>query len=128
MGVQLGREMHSPTNVLLYGDLGMGKTIVAKGIICGLGVKDPDDVVSPTFTLIQEYRAEGRVIQHIDLYRLDRPADLESLGIEEILNDGRMFVIVEWAEKLPDQNVPRALSIHIQDLGDNQRAFRVETS
>lgn len=128
MGVQLGREMQTPRNVLLYGDLGMGKTILAKGIICGLGVKDPDDVVSPTFTLIQEYRVGERVIEHIDLYRVDRPADIEALGIEEMMNDGGMYVIVEWAEKLPDQNVPRSLSIHIEDLGDNQRALQVETS
>ena len=81
--------------VLLYGDLGAGKTAFVRGLAKGLGAS-PDAVSSPTFTLIQEYR--GRVtLQHVDLYRL-KPSEVEGLGLDE-LTDGTGVVAVEWAER-----------------------------
>lgn len=80
--------------VLLTGDLGSGKTTLAKGIAEGLGVTEP--VVSPTFAIVREY--EGRVpVAHVDVYRLERLQELHDLGFEEIL-DGNRVVIVEWAD------------------------------
>ena len=127
-GIELARSLSQPKNILLYGNLGAGKTVLAKGIVCGLGVSDPDDIVSPSFTLIQEYRVNGRIIQHVDLYRLDSARDIEGLGIEELLNDNSMFVIVEWAEKLPFPQIPNRISIHLIDRGEDERSLQVEYS
>jgi len=128
LGVELGQSLLIPHNILLYGDLGMGKTVLAKGIICGLGAENPDDIVSPSFTLIQEYRVKHQVIQHIDLYRLDNSRDIEGLGLEEPMQDENIFVIVEWAEKLPYPALKKTISVRIHDLGDDLRTLRVESS
>jgi tRNA threonylcarbamoyladenosine biosynthesis protein TsaE len=125
-GFEFGESLPTPTNILLYGDLGVGKTVLAKGIVCGLGVEDPDDIVSPSFTLIQEYRVQGRIIQHVDLYRIDNPREIESLGLEELLLDEGMYVIVEWAEKLPYSDIANAVHIHLRDLGEDRRGIRAE--
>jgi tRNA threonylcarbamoyladenosine biosynthesis protein TsaE len=81
--------------VLLYGDLGAGKTAFVRGLAKGLGAS-PDDVSSPTFTLIQEYRGP-LALQHVDLYRL-KPTEVEGLGLDE-LTDGTAIVAIEWAER-----------------------------
>jgi len=125
-GFEMGRSLSTPTNVLLWGDLGVGKTVLAKGIVCGLGVEDPDDIVSPSFTLIQEYRVQGRIIQHVDLYRIDNARDIESLGLDELLLDVGKYVIVEWAEKLPYSDIANAVHIYLRDLGEDRRSIRVE--
>ena len=84
--------------VLLIGNLGAGKTTLAKGIVNGLGAAAPDEVSSPTFTLIHEY-GEGRVY-HVDLYRLDEPREVATLGLDEIFErDG--LVLIEWGERFP---------------------------
>ncbi|MBZ5534475.1 MAG: tRNA (adenosine(37)-N6)-threonylcarbamoyltransferase complex ATPase subunit type 1 TsaE [Acidobacteriia bacterium] len=125
-GFNLGRSLATPRNVLLFGELGVGKTVLAKGLVCGLGIEDPDDVVSPSFTLIQEYHAQGRTIHHVDLYRIDDPREVEGLGLEELLLDESAYVIVEWADKGPLPDVPGTIHIHIRDLGDDDRAIQVE--
>src|SRR5579863_9648385 len=82
LGRRIAAQLPRRAVVLLIGNLGAGKTTLAKGIISGLGVAPAEDVSSPTFTLIHEY-GEGRVY-HIDLYRLDRPEELATLGLEEL--------------------------------------------
>ncbi len=88
-----GREV-----VLLEGELGAGKTVFAKGLASGAGVRDIHRVCSPSFTLVNIYEGRHRIF-HIDLYRLERAADIEDLGWDDYLGEG--IVIVEWAEKLP---------------------------
>jgi len=83
--------------VLMTGELGAGKTVFAKGIAAGVGVKDTDRVSSPSFTLVNIYEGKHRVY-HIDLYRLEREAEILDLGWEDFLGEG--IVLVEWAEKL----------------------------
>jgi len=98
VGRELATTLAAGSVVLLYGDLGAGKTAFVRGMAQGLG-GSADDVSSPTFTLMQEYRG-GRVpLLHVDLYRLDHPREVEDLGLEEL---GESAVLaIEWAEKLP---------------------------
>src|SRR5213594_1873374 len=91
---ELARASKAPAHILLYGDLGAGKTLFAKGLADGFGVLDVDDVSSPTFTLINQY--SGRMkIYNIDLYRIETGA-LGGLGLEEVFDDPNVVVIVEW--------------------------------
>lgn len=87
-----GREV-----VLLYGELGAGKTVFAKGLAAGLGVPDPNQVCSPSYTLVNVYKGKYPVF-HIDLYRLESESDILDLGWDDYLEEG--VVIVEWAEKI----------------------------
>jgi len=107
--------------VLLVGELGAGKTVFAKGIASGAGVADTDRVSSPSFTLVNIYEGRHRVF-HIDLYRLEREADILDLGWEDYLGEG--IVLVEWAEKL---TFPlKGITVRIETIGDNERRITVE--
>src|SRR5579863_5733755 len=98
LGRRIARQLPRRAVVQLIGNLGAGKTTLAKGIISELGAATPEEVTSPTFTLIHEY-GEGRVY-HIDLYRLDTAAQVATLGLDEIF-DREAVVLIEWGEKFP---------------------------
>lgn len=98
LGRELAAELAPDGVLLLSGDLGSGKTVLAQGVAEGLGI-DPAEVQSPTFNLIREHRgSRGRFI-HVDLYRLD-PDEVGTLGLDELLA-GPGVKVVEWAERLP---------------------------
>ena len=108
-----------PAHILLFGDLGAGKTVFAKGLAAGFGVNDVDEVSSPTFTLINQY--SGRLkIYHIDLYRIETGA-LGGLGLEEIFDDSNAAVIVEWAERLGAFETPGAARVFLSYMDDHSR-------
>ncbi len=108
--------------VLLIGNLGEGKTTLAKGIVNGLGAAAADEVSSPTFTLIHEY-GEGRVY-HVDLYRLDEPRQVATLGLDEIFErDG--LVLIEWGERFPRLLPAERTEIRIRPLADGEREIEV---
>jgi tRNA threonylcarbamoyladenosine biosynthesis protein TsaE len=107
--------------VLLSGDLGAGKTAFVRGLAHGLGI-DPDEVTSPTFTLVHEYRGGRLPLIHVDLYRLDR-ADLDEIGLDQDLA-ARGVVAVEWAERLA-RSIPGAVSVTIGDQGDDRRSIAI---
>ena len=108
--------------LLLSGDLGAGKTAFVRGLAEGLGI-DPDDVTSPTFTLVHEYRGGRLPLVHVDLYRLDR-AELDEIGLDPDLAE-RGVVAVEWAERLT-RPVPGARQIRIADQGGDSREIAIE--
>jgi len=104
-GENLGKCLEPGDIVLLFGDLGAGKTTLTQGICIGLGLPDGEYIRSPTFTLVNEYQGKFP-IYHIDLYRMESREEIESLGLEEILF-GKGVSIVEWSEKLfPIENNP----------------------
>jgi tRNA threonylcarbamoyladenosine biosynthesis protein TsaE len=117
---QLAAVLTPGAVVLLSGDLGAGKTTFVRGLAAGLGV-DPDDVTSPTFTLVHEYKGGRLPLVHVDLYRLDR-ADLDEIGIDQdVANEG--IVAVEWAERLT-RDMAQAMRVDIEDAGENSRTIR----
>jgi tRNA threonylcarbamoyladenosine biosynthesis protein TsaE len=122
-GVELGRRLRPRTLVLLIGELGAGKTTLAKGIVKGLGAAEPEEVSSPTFTLIHEYGEPVRVY-HVDLYRLESAAEAFALGLEELL-DEEAVVLVEWGEKFPELWPPERLEVRLHRLPDEVRLIEV---
>ncbi len=123
LGFTIGQSLGDPCIFLLQGNLGAGKTVFAKGLICGLGCVDPDDVASPSFTLINEYQVRVKVF-HIDLYRLETPQDVQSLDLEEVFAEPAV-VVVEWAERLPDMGLGEVILVEIEDLGSDDRKITI---
>jgi tRNA threonylcarbamoyladenosine biosynthesis protein TsaE len=120
---ELARNLKTPAHILLYGELGAGKTMFAKGLAAGFGVSDVDEVSSPTFTLVNEY--SGRIkIYHIDLYRIETGA-LDGLGLEEIFDDADAAVIVEWAERLGNFDTPGAVRVFLSYVDDHSRKIDI---
>lgn len=132
-GRELARELAPPCLVLLEGELGCGKTALVKGIVAGLGAAREEEVNSPTFTLVHEYgnapRGAGRgsagKVYHVDLYRIDEPRELATLGLEDLLA-GQATVIIEWGEKLPHPGWSHYLRIRLEHLGSEDRRIVVE--
>lgn len=121
LGRQLARELAPPKLVLLRGDLGAGKTTMVKGIAETFNAASQDDVTSPTFTLIHEYRGPEVSVFHIDLYRIETQRELETLGLEELIADERNVVLIEWGEKFPSLVRERDVEIAIERTGADQR-------
>ena len=122
LGGYLGQWLKAGDIVLLFGDLGSGKTTLTQGLCRGLGLPPNEYVRSPSFTLINEYQG-ATPIYHIDLYRVDTIQEIETLGLEEILCAGKGVSIVEWAEKLFPPTNPDAFSA----LGIDKRVeIRIE--
>ena len=126
----LGRELAATLGtgdvLLLYGDLGAGKTAFVRGLAEGLGVSR-DEVSSPTFTLIQEYRGGRLTLFHVDLYRIEDPREFDELGLEEVAEDGALAI--EWAEKLPARLKPsRYVNVRIAQGEGDQRQIEITNS
>jgi tRNA threonylcarbamoyladenosine biosynthesis protein TsaE len=124
LAYRIGEAINEPAVFLLQGDLGVGKTVFAKGIGAGLDI-DPAEVNSPTFTIVN--RLEGRMrMYHLDLYRIEGGADeVYSLGLDEMLSEDAVVVVVEWPERLGAFAIPNAYRIVIEDLGGDERSVSV---
>ena len=121
LGEKLAPELPAQAVVLLIGNLGAGKTTLAKGIVKGLGAAEPDDVSSPTFTLIHEHSSR---VYHIDLYRLDTADQVATLGLDEIF-DRRAVVLIEWGERFPQLMPADRIEIRLRTTGENSREIEV---
>ena len=121
VGESLGRTLRAGDVVLLYGDLGAGKTAFVRGLARGIGA-DPEAVSSPTFTLVQEYAGPTLTLFHVDLYRLE-PAEIDDLGLEDLVaGDG--VVAIEWAERWngrPDD----VTEVRIEEAGEDRRRIAI---
>jgi tRNA threonylcarbamoyladenosine biosynthesis protein TsaE len=122
LGERLAHELPARGVVLLIGNLGAGKTTLAKGIVHGRAAAPPDEVASPTFTLIHEYGG-GRVY-HIDLYRLDEARELATLGLDELFERDAL-VLIEWGERFPEVMPAQRVEIRLRSLPGEEREIEV---
>lgn len=120
-GEQLGRRLAPGALVLLYGELGAGKTAFVRGLAQGVGAP-PQEVSSPTFTIIQEYVGTRSRLHHVDLYRL-AAAEIDDLGLDDLIESGAI-VAIEWADRWPGRP-PRAIEVHLEHAGGDRRRISV---
>jgi tRNA threonylcarbamoyladenosine biosynthesis protein TsaE len=128
LGRRLAEMLPRRAVVLLIGNLGAGKTTLAKGIVSGRSAAQPDEVSSPTFTLIHEYGSASarNLVYHIDLYRLDHAAQIATLGLDELF-DRDALVLIEWGERFPELLPENLIRIHLDPDADDPaiRTIRV---
>ncbi|MGH9342305.1 MAG: tRNA (adenosine(37)-N6)-threonylcarbamoyltransferase complex ATPase subunit type 1 TsaE [Terriglobia bacterium] len=137
-GRKLASDLRPPSVVLLEGDLGSGKTTLTKGVAAGLGAAREEEVTSPSFTLVHEYRAappaqsgpqdgagRGATVYHVDLYRVDGERETESLGLDELFSPSAT-VMIEWGDKLRVLPPEPVVRIHLEVAGENDRHIIVE--
>ena len=123
-GRGLARELESPCLILLKGELGSGKTTLAKGIVAGLGAAKEEDVTSPSFTLVHEYGSERKVF-HVDLFRIESTRELTTLSLDDLWAQDAI-VIVEWGEKLWDNAPAPRVVIQMEYVSSEERRIQVE--
>jgi len=123
LGEKTGKNLDLGTVLALTGDLGSGKTIFVQGLAKGLDIPDDYYITSPTYTLINEYPGRYHLF-HVDLYRIGNYADLDDIGLYEILS-GDGVVAIEWADKLPKNLLAEYLAVHIDILNDKSRKISI---
>jgi tRNA threonylcarbamoyladenosine biosynthesis protein TsaE len=123
-GRTLAEWLTPPKLVLLRGDLGAGKTTLVKGIAAAFEAAAEEDVTSPTFTLVHEYRGPRANLYHIDLYRIDTVRELETLGLDDLRSENSILLI-EWGEKFPRLLRERDVEISLERESENWRKIRI---
>jgi tRNA threonylcarbamoyladenosine biosynthesis protein TsaE len=124
LGKELAASLAPPKLVLLRGDLGAGKTTLVKGIAEGFEAASQNDVTSPTFTLIHEYRGPSATLYHIDLYRVDTQRELETLGLDDLMDD-RSVLLIEWGDKFERFERERDVEIALERISENERLIKL---
>ncbi|HZQ19069.1 MAG TPA: tRNA (adenosine(37)-N6)-threonylcarbamoyltransferase complex ATPase subunit type 1 TsaE [Terriglobales bacterium] len=126
--IAVGKELVSllspPKLVVLTGDLGAGKTTLVKGIAQGFHAASEENVTSPTFTLIHEYRGPSASLYHIDLYRIDTPRELDTLALDDLMT-GSSVLLLEWGEKFPRFQRECDLEICLERISQDERRIKV---
>jgi tRNA threonylcarbamoyladenosine biosynthesis protein TsaE len=120
LGRRLSAELKPGSIVLLRGDLGAGKTTMVKGLAEGFQAAKADDVTSPTFTLIHEYRGPAVTLFHIDLYRIDTQRELDTLALDDLMT-AQSILLIEWGEKFERFARDREVEIAIEHTGGDAR-------
>ncbi len=122
LGERLGRMLRAGDVVLLSGELGAGKTVLAQGIGRGLGVTDP--IKSSSFVIMNEYEGAPLRLYHADLYRLEDPEQVAELALDELAANG--VLVVEWPERAPDEMPPEHLLLRLAYNGARARTIQIE--
>lgn len=123
-GRTLAETLAPPKLVVLRGELGSGKTTLVKGIAEAFHAASEEDVTSPTFTLVHEYRSPRVNVYHIDLYRVDTQRELETLGLDDLIAENSVLLI-EWGEKFPRFERERDVEIVLQRVGESERRIQI---
>ena len=126
LGRHLAAELRPPKLVVLSGDLGAGKTTLIKGIAEGFQAASQENVTSPTFTLIHEYRGPGVNVYHVDLYRIETQRELDTLALDDLFDENSV-VLIEWGEKFSRFLRARDVEIVIERMGENDRKIFLTT-
>ena len=126
LGRRLAGELKPGSIVLLRGDLGAGKTTMVKGIAEGFQAAKADDVTSPTFTLIHEYRGPVVTLYHIDLYRIDTQRELDTLALDDLMSP-QSILLIEWGEKFQRFVQERDVEIAIEHKGGDERVVFLQS-
>ena len=127
LGRELAPKLRELRMVILHGDLGAGKTTLVKGIAEGLNTASQDDVTSPTFTLIHEYRGPEVALHHVDLYRIETERELATLGLDELFAGDGNLVLIEWGEKFPRLVAECDGKIRIERAGELERKLTFQS-
>jgi tRNA threonylcarbamoyladenosine biosynthesis protein TsaE len=127
LGRELAPKLRELRMVILHGDLGAGKTTLVKGIAEGLLAASQDDVTSPTFTLVHEYRGPEVTLYHVDLYRIETERELATLGLDELFAEDGNLVLLEWGEKFPRLVAECDAEIRIERLQESERRLTLRS-
>ena len=125
LGRRLAPTLKNARMVILRGSLGAGKTTLIKGIAEGLHAASQDDVTSPTFTLVHEFRGPEINLFLVDLYRVDTQRELDTLGLDELFGEGGNLVLLEWGEKFARFVKERDVEVCLERLGEHERKIEV---
>jgi tRNA threonylcarbamoyladenosine biosynthesis protein TsaE len=123
LGRELAPRLKNARMVILRGDLGAGKTTLVKGIAEGIQAASRNDITSPTFTLIHEFRGPEVTLYHVDLYRIETERELLTLGLDELFAEPGNLVLLEWGEKFPRFQRERDAEIAIERRGEQERSI-----
>lgn len=126
LGIDFAKKLTAEDTVLLYGELGAGKTTFVQGVAQGFGIKDR--IISPTFVLQRIHEVNNEKIKrmnHIDLYRIDKPTKSDSLGLTDLFEDEESITLIEWAERLKEFKPRKGYIIKIKYLGDEERQIDI---
>ena len=121
-GNSLARQIKPPLFILLSGDLGMGKTLLVRGLARGLGVPEETQIGSPSFTLVNSYQGSSCLLHHVDLYRLETLEEFHGIGLFDLVEENAI-VCIEWGEKVRPW-IFQGLEVKIEDLGGKERLVR----
>ena len=122
LGKKIGEKLIGGDVIAFEGDLGAGKTTITRGICLGLGL--PDNVTSPTFSLVNEYIGKHIILAHFDMYRIESSEDLYLTGFYDYIDRG-CVVAVEWSENIKDALPENTIIVRISRTGDNERVIDI---